>query len=123
MEILLIDDAPSQEFTYSIDDVRLDMRFAYNQIADRWSVSIWREGSDCPLIAGRFLTVGVDLLTGLGFDSVIVPLDRPGIAVSRLNWYSRVTGALGDNIPATFLLVATAAEIEGMFAADRSLVC
>lgn len=123
MDIIYLDDFPSQEYTVQIDGVAYEMVFMYNQIADRWSFTIGIDGEACPLLAGKFIEPQIDLLHGLPGTQMLLVLDRPGITTTGLNWYDRMTKVLGDNIPATMLIMGTVDEFNSLFTEQQAITC
>jgi hypothetical protein len=128
MQLLFLDDYPSQQQTLAIGDVNYEVVFMYNHIADRWSVSFWAQDADCPLIAGRFIETGRDLAIGLfqagaPLEEVFIALDRPGISSSGLNWYRRLTQNLSDGLPATLLVLADKDDLAGLLKPQLKIAC
>lgn len=114
MDILYLEDTPSQTFDLRIGQITYTTRFTYNQLADRWSFTIWPEGVDCPLLAGTFLEVGRDLIETLQLGHKLMVLDRAGVDTEQ-NWYDRVTLEIGPDFTATYLVLGTDAEFEALF--------
>lgn len=112
LQVLYLEPDPSQQFTLSIDGGDYDMRFDYNQSHDRWSLCIWKSGTPCPILAGRFIDTGQDILRGLGFETKIVLTDRYGVGVVSQNWFDRMTHEWGDGVPTTFMVIAAPADLE-----------
>jgi hypothetical protein len=128
MQLVFLDDYPSQQYTLAIGDANYDVLFMYNQIADRWSVSFWAQDSDCPLIAGRFIEAGRDLTVGLfqanaPLEDMLIAIDRPGVSSSGLNWYRRLTQNLSDGLPATLLVLADKDELAELLKPQRKIAC
>lgn len=115
-EIIYIDDKPSQRFPIRIGNADYDFLFMYNQIADRWSYTIFESGKDCPVIAGGFIYSGLDLIERLGLDYYLMVTDRPGVSRETFNWFDRLTKPIGSTeIPATYLVLLTKAEAKEIF--------
>lgn len=106
MQRLQITDRPSQKYSLSVGDARLDVQFSYNQLADRWAVTWWREFDTCPIRAGRLIEPGMNLLEGVSDDYLLLVLNRPGLNIAGLNWYDRLTRLMSDGKPATWLVYA-----------------
>lgn len=118
MQIIAIEDAPSQRFTIEVEAQSIDCQFMFNQIAGQWSITVWHTDVACPLVAGRLVFTGVDLFEGCNLGAMLMALDRPGIFADRLNWYERLSKPLSDGVPATFLVQGTAAEFSALLEAD-----
>lgn len=123
MQLVFLDDYPSQQFTLRIGDVPFDVLFMFNQIADRWSVTFSNEAADCPLIAGRFIEAGRDLAEGLFTDDLFIAIDRPGVSASGLGWYDRLTKSLSDGLPATLLILGSKDEVAELIKPQPSIAC
>lgn len=123
MQIVAIEDMPSQRYTLQVGDASFDCQFMYNQLADRWSLTVWREGIDCPLVAGRFILPGADLFAGLNLSEMLIALDRPGIITQGLNWYDRMVKPLADGLAPTFVVQGTATELSALFVEPASVIC
>jgi hypothetical protein len=121
--LVLLDAAPSQQYTLSLAGRDTDIQFGYNQIADRWSFSAGVTGSVCPTIGGRFVQPGVDLLVNLGHDEILVPLDRPGITTSGTGWYDRLTRPLEDGAPVTMLAMGSTRAFASLFVSRTAAPC
>lgn len=120
MEVLSLEQTPSQQFSIDIGQVRYDARLNYNQIADRWSFTIWPFGETCPLLAGLFLEVGLDLIDTLQLGYKLLVLDRSGVDPSA-NWYDRMLLQIGDDFSATYLVLGSDQEFEALFQDDPAL--
>ena len=104
VDIIQLEDAPSQKFTLTIDRVRYDFLFMYNQIADRWSVTITPEGQECPIQAGRFLFPGMNLIDRVSKSTKLMVVDNEGVIRDGMLWYDRLVKPLSDGVSSTFLV-------------------
>lgn len=94
MKLFEITDSPDQQFGMILNRRRVTMRLRYNPTSDRWAFDLAID--DLPVIHGRKITVGVDLLEPfrLGLGSIFaietaaggVP-DRQGLPSGLVRLY------------------------------------
>jgi len=73
MEVFRIIDAADQQFGTIINGRRVTIRLRYNPASERWSFDLAID--DQPVLVGRRIVTGVDLLAPFNFDlGVIVAL-------------------------------------------------
>lgn len=123
INIMQLDDTPAQQYTRRLGGELHSFEFAYNQLGDRWSFTAGITGADCPRVGGRMVSPGFDLFADLAGDEMLLPLDRPGISTSGLDWYTRLTVPLRDGVPATMLAVGSAAAFTSLFRPRTSVNC
>lgn len=123
LSVMLIDDAPSQQYLIALASIDYDMLFQYNQLGDRWSFTVGLTGAGCPLSAGRFIEPGVDLYDTLVTDQMLVAIDRPGISQANVDWYSRLHVPLSDGLPSTMLVSGSVNAFNALFYPRTSLAC
>lgn len=88
----IIEDQPDQQFSIILENRRVTMRLVYNQTSERWSFDMSID--DLPILHGRRIVTGVDLLKSFDFgvgvlfaapmlDGFIEP-DRTGLVDGRV---------------------------------------
>lgn len=121
-EILFLEERPSQRFPFRIGDDEYTFLFMYNQLADRWSYSIFPPEEDCPVIAGRFLDYGDDLISELNLPYYLMVADKAGVPRGTFNWYERLTVPIGnDERPASYLVFMSAEEALEIFSQPETV--
>ncbi len=117
MFIIFVEAFPSFRGGITLSDVDYVCQFDYNQMADRWSFSMWLASdfargqtdptySACPLIAGSYFDGGKDLIEELRLGHRMYAVDKRGIDPT-LDWFQRFTTPLADGITSTFIVVGT----------------
>ena len=66
MRIINIIDEADQEHSILVDTKRMTIRFWFNSEIERWHFDVSSDGD--PILYGRKLVVGIDLLEGLSID-------------------------------------------------------
>jgi hypothetical protein len=86
IEFDIIDEA-DQQFGAILDDRRVTMRLRYNTVSERWSLDLSID--DLPVMVGRRLVVGVDLLEAFNFGigvMFVLPIEtKPDAPPNREN--------------------------------------
>ena len=113
--MLLFDiaDFPHQSFEMTLDDGRtITIRLRYNQLYDRWSMTVW-DDDICPIVAGRRILSGRDLFANVSSvpDSLVLLL-RDGAAMLAGNEYQLLTKRV--NGPLAHLALLSPDEVGGL---------
>ena len=96
MNLIQLEQAPSQEFGIGEWRVRLN----YNYMTNNWSYSVFDADGLITYIAGRFLNVGDNLLELVGGDLRVVD----SVSCPQIDWYNRLVTNYADGIPQTVLI-------------------
>lgn len=80
-----IADQADQQFAAILDRRRVTIRLRYNVSIDRWSLDLSID--DLPVLRGRRIVEGVDLLApyGFGIGAIFAVAERPGLEPNREN--------------------------------------
>ena len=118
-DIIHLEEYPAQFLGIRFGDDQLFFLFQYNLTFDFWSFSIFDSDAEdaCPLVAGREVVSGRNLVEGILPEYILAVVDRPGIALSNINNYYRFTQILdGSKYPLSYLMRLTVAERDEILA-------
>lgn len=65
MNVFKIIDQADQQFSAVLNNRRVTLRLRYNKVLDRWMLDLSID--DVPVLNGRRIVAGLDLLRGFGF--------------------------------------------------------
>ena len=65
MQVFTITNHPDQEFGTIVNNRRVSIRLRYNAVTDRWSFNLSLD--DTPILYGRRIVTGIDLLAAYDF--------------------------------------------------------
>ena len=95
MNILQLEDSPSQEF--GIEDYRI--RLNYNYLCNMWSFTLF-DANEVAITSGNFIYVGLNLLAAVGSRLIVAD----SVSCPTSDWYSRLTKIYADDLPQTVLV-------------------
>lgn len=82
MNVFKIIDQADQQFSAVMNNRRVTIRLRYNKVVDRWMLDLSID--DVPVLNGRRVVAGLDLLRGFGFGvGAIVAFSPSGAAPDR----------------------------------------
>lgn len=82
MNVFKIIDEADQQFSAVMNNRRVTIRLRYNKVLDRWMLDLSID--DVPVLNGRRIVAGLDLLRGFGFGvGAIVAYSPTGAAPGR----------------------------------------
>ena len=96
MNIVQLQQAPSQEFGIGDNRIRLN----YNYMANVWSFTVFDADGLVALTAGNFIKTGINLLEVVGSSLMVVD----SVSCPQTDWYSRLVIPYADSIPQTVLV-------------------
>ena len=96
MNLIQLEQSPSQEFGISEYRVRLN----YNYLSNNWSFTLFDSEGVTAIVAGKFIGVGVNILESVGGKLLVADT----VSCPQSNWYDRLVTNYADGIPQTVLI-------------------
>ena len=110
MQVLLFEDEPNQSHGIALGSANYEFHFTYNRFVDRFSFTAINLETQCPIVSGKFINVGMDMLNGTFVGYQLRIYQKSGVLQSPTSFYQRMTIGDENGLPDVFMVLGTTAE-------------
>lgn len=92
MKVFSFTDNPNQDIRVRINQIQCLFFFQFNKYTGYWYFTVFENNEDCPVVAGRLLVTGFDLLAEFAPELGQMYLVNPAYDTGKDKYYSLIDG-------------------------------